>query len=990
MVSQLKYYIKHIFLVINFLFIYNTQSYCQTPLSGSISSDMTLTEIASPYVVTGELTVLPGVTLTIEPGAELQFEFNALLISKGVIFAKGTFNKPITFSSTAISTSPSLWKGILVLNGKTIHQNEIYENGFFFNNVIIKNANRAFRLAENTSIIIDSVNFKNCNYGIVLEEATNNIFRNSNFDSCNYGIFHALGYYSPLNTVKNCTFSNCNNAFYLNSFPEHSFGNIIQDNYFYKCTNACNIGGIGLWGGNGNQKITRNRFEKCEACIKNFHSSSNISENTFTRNSYGIYLRFSDSSQITNNVIVNSQYYGIVLMEKQLDITIKNNSFYYNNYAVYLDTDRGKFASENKFINNTFYRNKPSGSFFFFGISDNIIQYNNIVENDFNSFVNFQQSDYIATHNFWGTNSSSEIDSIIFDKNDYFELGLVQYMPFAENEVIEAPILPPLSITKQLREDKVYVSHSASGASDVKGYNIYYNKIDDFNFSNKINSKPDTAFVISSANIFDTIAATCYDINTTSINLPMNSGFESYFGFADIIPYSGRDTVICVNDTFYKILNTTAPGFDSIMWSTNGDGSFDDKTILNPSYFPGANDHENQEVVLTLNGYKDGKTFSDSFILIFTTQFITNYYDTITYPKDETIDFEGYVNESFDNIKWITNGDGFFSDNSIVNPIYHPGNQEINDGFAKLTCFVTSICDSTVYNITIRLLETYSLNGFSHSLGENFGIKISAYSLENDNWEKFKSIYTQSNSEFSIDKLFAGKYIIHGVPTEQSNFVPTYFFKKLSWDNAEVVDLQNNTYDIDLVFNKIYNNFGTGSGIIRGNVVGELCDSSYIFLTDTALNVVFAYKASLDNTFMFEDLPFGNYFIHVETPKIGSVKSGVITITPQKPVIENVKIFCEGKKTRIYYQENKTDNDDELTSTKIYPNPCNDILYVENSKNIKSFITITDISGRTLITNRIWENSKTSINLQNLSKGIYIINLYTENQQIERHLFIKE
>ena len=67
-----------------------------TPVCGDISTDVTWTLVESPYVVCGTYvpTVAQGVTLTIEPGVQVQFEANGRLSVAGTLTAIGSATKP--------------------------------------------------------------------------------------------------------------------------------------------------------------------------------------------------------------------------------------------------------------------------------------------------------------------------------------------------------------------------------------------------------------------------------------------------------------------------------------------------------------------------------------------------------------------------------------------------------------------------------------------------------------------------------------------------------------------------------------------------------------------------------------------------------------------------------------------------------------------------------------------------------------------------------
>ena len=83
-----------------------------TNVSGTIASNTTWTAANSPYVMTGNVTVNAGVTLTIEPGVTVQGNASSRTLTiNGTLSAAGNSTHPITFTSTTDSAAGQ-WFGI--------------------------------------------------------------------------------------------------------------------------------------------------------------------------------------------------------------------------------------------------------------------------------------------------------------------------------------------------------------------------------------------------------------------------------------------------------------------------------------------------------------------------------------------------------------------------------------------------------------------------------------------------------------------------------------------------------------------------------------------------------------------------------------------------------------------------------------------------------------------------------------------------------------
>jgi len=68
----------------------------------------------------------------------------------------------------------------------------------------------------------------------------------------------------------------------------------------------------------------------------------------------------------------------------------------------------------------------------------------------------------------------------------------------------------------------------------------------------------------------------------------------------DPVAYAGTDATICEDGTYF-IFNATATNYSTIVWTTSGNGTFDNATLIHPIYTPGPTDIAAGTVTLELN-----------------------------------------------------------------------------------------------------------------------------------------------------------------------------------------------------------------------------------------------------------------------------------------------------------------------------------------------------------------------------------------------------
>lgn len=100
------------------LMFFSSIAVAQTHLSGGIYQDVTLNKNGNPYIIHADLTILPGVTLILEPGTVFKFQKGAKLIVRGNLWAWGAVGDSILFTADTSAPYMGYYTGIRVeVNG---------------------------------------------------------------------------------------------------------------------------------------------------------------------------------------------------------------------------------------------------------------------------------------------------------------------------------------------------------------------------------------------------------------------------------------------------------------------------------------------------------------------------------------------------------------------------------------------------------------------------------------------------------------------------------------------------------------------------------------------------------------------------------------------------------------------------------------------------------------------------------------------------------
>ncbi len=153
---------------------------------------------------------------------------------------------------------------------------------------------------------------------------------------------------------------------------------------------------------------------------------------TLTENEFGVYLYESDNNTMGNNRIY-SNYEGIALWYSDNNTVVYNTinsnleSYYTHGSGIYLGYSNNNIIRYNHILDNDYgiYLEHYQSS-----RSKDVIEYNDILNNNFYNINNKKRFNVSAENNWWGTVNENEIGLMIYDYYDSQAYGIVDYEPY--------------------------------------------------------------------------------------------------------------------------------------------------------------------------------------------------------------------------------------------------------------------------------------------------------------------------------------------------------------------------------------------------------------------------------------------------------------------------------------------------------------------------------------------------------------------------------
>ncbi|GEM_PF-955584 len=184
---------------------------------------------------------------------------------------------------------------------------------------------------------------------------------------------------------------------------------------------------------------------------------------------------------------------------------------------------------------------------------------------------------------------------------------------------------------------------------------------------------------------------------TTQYSLTVSDGFNQVTDQVTVFVnnpadvYAGADTMICEGAWLF-LQDATVQNASQLQWTSLGDGTFDNASLVNATYTPGSLDIATGNVVLILEaaGLYPCPAADDTIFASISpmTVAFAGPDDTICAGEEYPLQLASTVNAG--SVLWSGSGTGFFNNPVAVNTIYYPSTADITAGTVTLSLHAAS------------------------------------------------------------------------------------------------------------------------------------------------------------------------------------------------------------------------------------------------------------------------------------------------------------
>jgi len=961
------------------------QLFSDTILVGGIMEESQTWTNENTYVVKKDLIVPNNVVLSINHGVTVKIDFGrGIIIEKGSLKISGMQTDSVIFIPNYVLPGQEWkWKGIVIRKAKA----ESYLNfvKIIDAKVGIKLENSQNVNIENSSItdcqlgiqIVNSslsflvnCNIENNNDGIEITSSdmgicSDNTVRNCIIKNLNHNIYASVEKESAYqnNIITNNLIGYGNNGIWVDDNAGlFVSGNIIENNIILN--NGAEFG-YGLYLGQDSTLVANNIFWRNNVAVfseqngydnliinNSFYQNNlalaiaagNVSNshlnNTFSLNSNLLLLtQQAQSGQFRNNNLMNTgEVENIVVNNTDYDFYIPDNYWGTTdtskiNKLIYdrLDDPNLGLIEYQPFLYSLDTANPVSPPYRIIKqlVNDKVlVSWCSNIEQDlmgyrvyYGGYTNysFSQSVEIGTDTSFVLSNGIAIndsiaatafDSTIKQNNNQLSghespFAFAKIYPYAGNDTVICKNINELEIENS---NIPFIYQSLFWLTSGDGYFINTQSLNPTYFPGNIDVQSGGAII--SFNVITTTGDTLID----KFNLLI---------IDDPIVFAGNDTIV-IADTEIDLVEASAQNFDSIMWITSGDGSFNNNTLVNPVYSPGATDNELGIVFLEIVAYSRCGVVTDSVTI-----FIEPYFSV-----------EGKL--------WVGQ--------ESVNPGVIIAFKENEEGARAIQI------ESAESDGTFKFEKLMAGNYYLYALPDtnNIDNAVPCYYADDLRWQSAYLLPVDADV-YDVDiHLPTTDFVLPSGEASISGHMEKPEDSKFNSDIYCMPWFENSTYYF------CNNGLSNNTVLLFNNTITKLLDYT---LTDELGN------------FYFSELPFGEYIVDAEKAGFSSFPSSLITLSPEHKNETGVVLQISQQKIAISINSITS----EEIFTKVFPNPASAEINIpySNPNLLSSQLEIYDIFGNRVLS-YIIPIEKTSFTIKldivNLAPGLYFGQIINSNQ----------
>jgi PKD repeat protein len=343
-------------------------------------------------------------------------------------------------------------------------------------------------------------------------------------------------------------------------------------------------------------------------------------------------------------------------------------------------------------------------------------------------------------------------------------------------------------------------------------------------------------------------------------------------------------------------------------------------------------------------------------------------------------------------------GDGSTSQIQDPEHLYaSPGNYLVTLSICSHPSFNEFYEISTITKqVQVGLAEFYHMGG--HVFAQYFPIDLGLAYLyafdQDDNLIPIDTTEIDTLGYYWFYQVPEGKYItkarLQGGSSAYGSFVPTYYGNVINWQQASLINLDNNNFELNVT---LIPSMGINSG--NGKILGQISydtlrsGSTYtpagdieIVLLDDRGKYLTCGLSDIEGYFMFANIAFGTYQLFPDVA--GTPTTPIfVTITEEEPTVSDLSLVIHTGEVTFSIDENTSLFIEK--DLRIYPNPARDEarLAIDMKKASAIQLRISDQAGRTIYLDNISLQAGPNqllLDTRNFPAGYYLVTLVPEDR----------